>query len=71
VYSSPALDSRGTLYTGSTIGQVIAIDTASGERVAQYDNSNNVGVWTAPAIRPDGTVVVGDRQGRILVLGEG
>ena len=26
-------------------------------------------VWTAPSIRPDGTLVVGDRTGRILVLG--
>jgi outer membrane protein assembly factor BamB len=71
VYSSPALDSRGVVYTGSTIGQVIAIDTSSGERVAQYDNTNNVGIWTAPSIRPDGTLVVGDRNGRILVLGQG
>ena len=27
-------------------------------------------LWTAPSIRPNNTVVVGDRTGKILVLGE-
>jgi len=27
-------------------------------------------VWSAPSIRPDGTLVVADRSGRVLVLGD-
>jgi outer membrane protein assembly factor BamB len=63
------LDARGTLYTGTTVGPVYALDSASGERVADYDPG--FAVWTAPSIRPDSTLVVGDRTGRILVLGDG
>jgi len=69
VYSSLALDARGMLYTGSTVGPVFAIDSASGEKVADY--SPGFAVWTAPSIRPDGTLVVADRTGRVLVLGDG
>jgi len=68
VYSSAALDARGTLYTGSTVGTVYAIDSASGEKVADF--SAGKPVWTAPSIRPDGTIAVVDRNGRVLVLGE-
>jgi outer membrane protein assembly factor BamB len=69
IYSSPALDARGTLYTGSTVGPVFAIDSASGEKVSDY--SPGIAVWTAPGIRPDSTLAIGDRSGRILVLGDG
>jgi outer membrane protein assembly factor BamB len=55
------------LYTGSTIGHVFAIDAQSGEAVFDYDAG--MAVWTAPAIRPDGSLVVADRNGRVLVLG--
>jgi outer membrane protein assembly factor BamB len=68
VYSSAALDARGTLYTASTVGSVYAIDSASGEKLAEYPAG--APVWTAPSIRPDGTLVVADRNGRVLVLGE-
>jgi outer membrane protein assembly factor BamB len=69
IYSSLILDARGTLYTGTTVGPVYALDSASGEPVADY--SPGAAVWTAPAIRTDSTLVVGDRTGRILVLGDG
>jgi len=68
VYSSTALDARGTLYSASTVGSVYAIDAAAGEKIAEYPAG--APVWTAPAIRPDGTLVVADRNGRVLVLGE-
>jgi outer membrane protein assembly factor BamB len=68
IYSSPVLDARGVLYTGSSVEHVYAIDSSSGEAVADY--TAGVAVWTAPGIRPDGTLVVGDRSGRILVLGD-
>jgi outer membrane protein assembly factor BamB len=67
IYSSAALDARGTLYTGSSVGHVYALDSTNGSLVADY--AGDAAVWTAPSIRPDGTLVVGDRQGRILVLG--
>ena len=67
IYSSPALDAQGTLYTGSSIEHVYAINSGTGQPIADYDAG--AAVWTAPSIRPDGTLVVGDRTGRILVLG--
>ncbi len=68
VYSSPALDARGTLYTGSTVGHVFSIDTANGSPLGDYDAVQ--AVWTAPSIRPDGTLVVADRMSKLMVLGE-
>jgi outer membrane protein assembly factor BamB len=67
IYSSPALDAQGTLYTGSSIEHVYAINSANGQAIADYNAG--AAVWTAPSIRPDGTLAVGDRTGRILVLG--
>jgi outer membrane protein assembly factor BamB len=66
VYSSPTLDSRGTLYSGSTVGHVLALNEA-GEGIFDYDAG--APVWTAPAIRPDGSLVVADTNGRVLLLG--
>ncbi len=68
IYGSPALDARGTLYTGSTVGHVYSIDSASGAPLGDYDAV--VAVWTAPSIRPNGTLVVADRMSKLLVLGE-
>jgi outer membrane protein assembly factor BamB len=68
VYSSPALDARGMLYTGSSIEHVYTVDSASGQPLGDYDA--RASVWAAPSIRPDGTLVVADRSGRVLVLGE-
>jgi outer membrane protein assembly factor BamB len=68
VYSSAILDARGMLYTGSSIGHVFGIDTTNGEGFADYDAQ--AAVWTAPALRPDGTLVVADRNGVVRVLGD-
>ncbi|HET6318550.1 MAG TPA: hypothetical protein VFG86_19015, partial [Chloroflexota bacterium] len=59
--------SSGTLYTGTTNGQVVAVDSSNGSTVAVYEATESV--WTAPSIRPDNTLVVADRMGNILVLG--
>ena len=67
IYGSAALDAHGTLYAGSSVEHVYAIDTANGQLVADYDAG--AAVWTAPSIRPDGSLVVADRNGRVLVLG--
>ena len=67
VYSSPALDVDGLLYSGSTVGHVFAIDSRTGREV--FDLDAGAPVWTAPAVRPDGSLVVADRNGRVLVIG--
>lgn len=67
IYSSPTLDRRGTLFTGSSVGHVFGVDSRGGQVLFDYDAGASV--WTAPAVRPDGTLVVADRNGRVLVLG--
>jgi outer membrane protein assembly factor BamB len=67
VYNSVALDADGVVYTGSTIGHVFALDGQTGTQVFDYEAGQPV--WTAPAIRPDGTLVIADRKGRVVVLG--
>jgi outer membrane protein assembly factor BamB len=69
VYSSPALDATGVLYTGSTAGHLIELDAATGRTL--FDYTAGAPIWTAPAIRPDGTLVVADRTGRVMLFGEG
>jgi outer membrane protein assembly factor BamB len=67
IYSSPALDASGKLYSGSSIEFVYGFDAATGEKFAEY--SAGAAVWSAPSIRPDGGVVVVTRSSRVLVLG--
>jgi len=67
IYGSSALGSGGLLYTPTTSQQVIALDSSNASVVAVYEATESV--WTAPSIRPDDTLVVGDRSGKILVLG--
>ena len=55
------------LYTGSTAGHLIAIDSATGRRV--FDWTDGAPVWTAPALRPDGTIVIADTRGYISLIG--
>jgi hypothetical protein len=59
VYSSPALDAAGILHTGSTNGTLV------------FDYDAPAPIWTAPAIRPDRSLVVAERLGRVMLLGEG
>jgi large repetitive protein len=67
IYASSVLDNRGVLYTGTTIEHVYAVDSVRGEQIWDYDAHNQV--WSAPSIRPDGTLVIADRGGLIQVLG--
>src|SRR6185436_7633110 len=67
IYNSPTLDSQGVLYTGSNVGHVVGIEATTGKQILDYDAG--APVWTAPAIRPDGSLVVADRKGRVLLLG--
>ena len=68
VYASPVLDSAGTLYVGGTVGHLFALDGATGQEIFDYDLGGPI--WSAPAIRPDGTLVAVARTGRIQLLGE-
>jgi outer membrane protein assembly factor BamB len=68
VYASSVLDARGVLYTGTTIEHVYALDSSNGEQVWDYNALDQV--WTAPSIRPDGTLVIANRAGLVQVLGD-
>ena len=68
IYSSPTLDKRGTLYTASNVGHVFGIDSHGAQKLFDWFGGGPP-IWTAPAVRPDGTLVVGDRTGRVMVLG--
>ena len=68
IYASSALDSKGVLYTGTTIEHVYALDAANGgEPLWDLDVQNQV--WCAPSIRPDGTLIFADRGGIVQVIG--
>jgi outer membrane protein assembly factor BamB len=67
IYASSVLDNRGVLYTGTTIEHLYAIQSASGEMVWDLDIHNQI--WSAPSIRPDGTLVIADRGGVVQVIG--
>lgn len=66
VYSSTVLDRNGVLYSGSTVGHIFAIDSNTGQQIFDYDAG--MSVWSAPAIRPDGSLVVADRNGRVMLF---
>jgi outer membrane protein assembly factor BamB len=67
IYASSVLDSRGVLYTATTIEHIYGLQSASGELVWDLDVHN--AVWSAPSIRPDGTLVIADRSGVVQVIG--
>jgi outer membrane protein assembly factor BamB len=69
VFNSLTLDQNGVLYTGSTAGHLIAVDSRTGQKVWDYTNPNAVPVWTTPALRSDGSVVIGDTHGFIRLIG--
>jgi outer membrane protein assembly factor BamB len=71
VYSSLTLDRNGVLYTGSTAGHLIAIDSGTSEKIWDYTNPDAVAVRTAPALRSDGTLLIGDTRGFIRLIGQG
>jgi hypothetical protein len=48
---------------------VFAVDRGSGQLI--FDYAAPAAVWTAPAPRPDGGLIVADRLSRVMPLGEG
>jgi outer membrane protein assembly factor BamB len=71
VYNSLTLDRNGVLYTGSTAGHLIAIDATTGANVWDFTNPDAVAVWTAPVLRSDGDILIGDTAGFIRLVGRG
>ncbi len=67
IYASSVLDSKGVLYTGSSIEHLYALDGSGGEQVWDIDIKNEI--WCAPSIRPDGTLIFADRGGLVQVVG--
>ena len=59
------------LYTGSTAGHLIAINSSSGEKVWDFTNPDAVALWTAPVLRGDGTILMGDTRGFVRLIGHG
>ncbi|HEX2184783.1 MAG TPA: PQQ-binding-like beta-propeller repeat protein, partial [Chloroflexota bacterium] len=68
VFNAPTLDRQGTLYTGSTVGHLIALNSATGQPVFDF-NAEGGAIWSPPSIRPDGSLVTADRKGRIMLFG--
>ena len=51
------------------MGHFLGIDAANGRWIFDVDAQAYPGIWTSPAIRPDGTVALGTRQGQVLLFG--
>jgi outer membrane protein assembly factor BamB len=56
IYSSPAIGSDGTIYVGSTDGNLYAIDPDGGKK---WDFSTGAAIYASPSIGSDGTVYTG------------
>lgn len=69
LYGGLTLDAKGTLYTGSTVGHLFGIDASNGQWFFDYDAQAYPGIWTSVAVRPDGSLALGTRQGKVLVFG--
>ena len=48
------------------MGQVVALNGASGQSI--FDYGAGASVWVTPAIRSDGSLVTADRSGRVLLF---
>jgi len=49
-------------------GTVYVVDSANGQELWDYDVKD--AIWSAPSIRPDGTLVLAHRGGLVMVLGD-
>jgi outer membrane protein assembly factor BamB len=68
LYGGMTLDRTGTLFYGSSMGRFYALNAANGQPYFDYDAQAFPGIWTAPCILPNGSVVVSTRQGQVLLF---
>lgn len=65
IYTSPAIDSDGTIYLGNDVGWFFAI-YPNGTKKWSYSVGD--GIDSSPAIDKDGTIYFGSRNGKIYAL---
>ncbi|HEY3111242.1 MAG TPA: PQQ-binding-like beta-propeller repeat protein, partial [Chloroflexota bacterium] len=73
IYAATELDREGRLYVATTSGHVIALEAASGRQLWDWSANGQpaaTSIWTAPAILPDGRLVVADRDGLVYLLAD-
>jgi outer membrane protein assembly factor BamB len=73
IYAGTELDRDGRLYVSTTSGHVIALEAASGRQLWDWSANGQpaaTSIWTAPAILPDGRLVVADRDGLVYFLAD-
>jgi outer membrane protein assembly factor BamB len=64
--SSPAVDSSGNTYIGSTDNKIYCLNS-SGTIMWTYATGNDIG-WSSPAIAPDGGIVIGSSDDKVYSL---
>jgi outer membrane protein assembly factor BamB len=69
-FSSPAVSPDGTVYFGSTDGNVYALDGADGSLRWQYQTGGTIWISSSAAIGTDGTVYIGSGDGYLYALNE-
>ena len=66
VYSSPAIDSDGTVYVGSGGKKLCAINGKTGGKLWEFETGGFV--ESSPAIGSDGTVYVGSNDKKLYAI---
>lgn len=66
-YSSPAIGSDGTVYTGHELGSVYALDPDDGSVKWKYDTFQAF-TGASPALKSDGTLFIGRLYGNLYAL---
>jgi outer membrane protein assembly factor BamB len=65
IYSSPTIDSDGTIYIGSNDKKLYAINPDGTEK---WNLSTNLYITSSPAIGLDGTIYVGSEDGKLYAI---
>ena len=61
-FSPAAIGSDGTVYVGTSLGELHAIDGSDGTVQWTYATGGAITLWAAPAIGADGTIYVGSQD---------
>ncbi|MDC0143446.1 PQQ-binding-like beta-propeller repeat protein [Verrucomicrobia bacterium] len=66
VYSSPAIGSDGTVYVGSEVDKLYAINGNTGDKLWEFKTGAHV--ESSPVIGSDGTVYVGSKDNKLYAI---